>query len=157
MLVGAQPCALLAVAVAARCPSAANEVANLVVGLAGAERGAKVDSLRRKQTSVENAFGRQPRARARAAKRFADRRDKTDLALAVVEDISLGDFAVIVLLRCMRRPLLVDASEQVARWHDAFAAPIITIAHVHIFDEAHDDAGAAKALDQIHDRVIVYA
>ena len=35
--------------------------------------------------------------------------------------------------------------------------PVVAVADVHVFDEAHDDAGAAETLHQIEHRVIVHA
>src|SRR4029453_17931538 len=97
----------------------------------------------------------QARTRAAAAERIRDRGDEPDLAGAVVERVALGDSAVLVLPDGMQRPARADPLEELARGHDAIEAPVIAIADVHVLDEAHDDPGAAEALDQIEHRVVV--
>ena len=149
--------AQLAVAVAAAAPDAADELEQLVVGGAGAQRAAQVHALRGEQAGVERAVGRDARARAVAAERLRDRRDEADFARAVFECVALGDFAAVVAVARRDRPARVDARREFARRHHQRGIPVIARADVHVFDEAHDDAGAAEMRQQIEQRVIVDA
>src|SRR5688572_27289709 len=101
--------AQLAVSVAATSPVVCNERAQLVIARAIAQRRTQVQAGAREQTGVEDAFRGKSRARAAAAERVGDRRDEADLARAVVECVTLGHFAVIVLFHGVQRPVRTDA------------------------------------------------
>src|SRR5262245_34390850 len=92
-----------------------------------------------------------------AAKRFADGRDEADLALPVVERVTLRDLATVVAVERRQRPALTQTREQLFRRHDLLGLPAVHRADVHVFDEAHDDARAPEALDEVEHRVIVPA
>ena len=126
---------------------------------ASAQRRAQVESRGREQAGVQHAVRRQPRA-AQSPQNGCDHRgDEADLAGAVVETRS----AARPRRDSSRRDRLAAASARDARaavprdGTTSLALPAVAVADIHVFDEAHDDAGAAEALDQIEHRVIVDA
>src|SRR5579875_3748251 len=153
----AQARAQLAVAVGARTPEAADQVGQLLVARTGAQHVAQARPVGREQARVQHAVRREPRARAVAAERLGDGGDESNLASAVGEAVALGDFAPIVALERLEGPALGNARDQLARRHYELLLPMVAVAHVHIFDESHDDAGAAEALQEVENRVVVHA
>src|SRR4029079_1486921 len=112
---------------------------------------------RRKQTRVDRAVGREASAMAIAAERRADRRDEADLALPVLEHVALRDLAAIIAVARLDWPAGRDSREQLFGRHDLLGTPAVHGADVHVFDESHDRARAAKALDEVESRVVVLA
>src|SRR6185437_11278989 len=151
----AQLIAQLAVAVETPLPDGAHQLAELGVTGAGAQRRAQVHALGCEQAGMQFAVGGEPCPRAVSAERLRHRGNEADLATAVFEDIAAGHLAAIVGIDRTQRPARVDAREQLLRGHHALALPVVAVAYVHVLDEAHDDVGAAKALDQIQHPLIV--
>src|SRR6186997_2454010 len=88
----------LAVAVAATAPHTADELQELVVGGAGAQRAAQIHALGCEQAGIEGAVGGDARARAIATERLRYAGDEADFAGAVFECVALGNFAAVTAL-----------------------------------------------------------
>src|SRR5690606_21851162 len=110
--------AQLAVAVAAVAPRVLQEADEVGVARPAAQRAAQVDAAGREETRIQRTVGGEPRAMTVAAERLADGRNEADLALAVVEGVTLRDLAAIIRVERVDGPAGVDAVEQLLRRHD---------------------------------------
>src|SRR5580692_7041065 len=149
--------AQFAVAIGAVAPDAADQFQHLGVAGARAQRRPQVETVGREQAGIELTLRGQARAAAGAAKGLRHRGDESHFAAAVVKAPSLRHLAMIVLRHRLHRPALVNTRGELARRDHQFGAPLIAIAHVHEFDESHDDRRAAKAFDQVEHGVFVQA
>src|SRR6185436_5920335 len=109
----------------AAAPHAADELVQLVVAGAGAQRRAQVGALGREQAGIERAVGRDPRPRAIAAERLRHRGDEAELATAVLEGVTLGHFTAVITLARRDRPARVNQFAQLARRHDQLLIPVV--------------------------------
>src|SRR3984957_17588044 len=153
----AQMLAQFAVAVGTATPDAADQVQNVRIAGAGAQRCAQIETVGREKTGIELSLRGQARAAAGAAKWLGHRRNEAHLAAAIVETPSLRHFALIVLRNRPHRPALMDTRGKFGRRHHQLGPPLIAIADVHELDEPHDHRRAAEAFDQVERRVVVQA
>src|SRR6202165_3924125 len=134
--------AQLAVAIGATVPYAADQLKNVRIACAGTHRRAQIETLGCEQASVELSLGGQTRPAAGTAKGLRHPRNETDFPTAIVKTPALRHFALVVLGNRPHRPSLLDARGESARRHYQLGPPFISIAHVHEFDESHDDGRA---------------
>src|SRR3984957_16264036 len=85
----AQLLAQFAVAVGTAAPDAANQLQNVRIAGAGAQRCAQIETVGREKTGIEFSLRGQARAAAGAAKWLGHRRNEGHLAAALVETPSL--------------------------------------------------------------------
>ena len=105
----------LGIAVGAAAPDAAQQLAQLVVGGAEAERRAKVVAAQREETRVEAALRAEARAGAAAAEGLRDRGDDADLAGAVLVAEAAGGLVCAGGLERLERPDGVDPRDDLRR------------------------------------------
>lgn len=145
-----------AVPVSALQPDARQNIAQFIIIGAVADRFAQVRSLRREQTSIKHTVRRQSRPAATATESLSDRGNEADFPLAVYVLIAARNLALVVAVQRAQWPALLDQRQQFFGGYDLVHAPAISIADVHILNEANNVAGPAEMVEQIEDCVIVY-
>src|SRR3954447_24657369 len=95
------------VAIVARAPVRADSGGDRFVASAAAEEGAQVVAGAGEEAEIELAIGGETGARTTAAERLGDRGDDADLAAAVDVAPAFGDFAEVVRVERLDRPVLM--------------------------------------------------
>ena len=129
---------------------------HLIVGRAGAHRGAQVELVVGEQARAELAVGGEAHPVAVAAERLGDRRDDTDRATPVEVAPPVGR------RRAAGRHLLervdgVDRRDDLVLADDLVVHPVRTGVERHELDEPHLDVAVAAERRQVDDLVVVDA
>ena len=91
------------------------------------------------------------------AKRLRHRADDTDLAAPIEVAVTRGDFAAIGRADRCERPFCSDAFDDFFRRHHALDRPVVSVPHVHKFDEPHRVSPRPKILAQRQQLAVVHA
>src|SRR4051794_35298579 len=114
----------------------ADDLLEVVVGGAGAQRRAQVGLVQREQAGPQPPVGGQPDAVAVAAERLRDRVDEPDPPAAVGEPVDARGGAGLARLG-LERPRRLDPGPDLGPGQDAVAVPCAVRIERHELDEAH--------------------
>jgi hypothetical protein len=128
----------------------ADDLRELVVEGAGAQRGAQIGLVHREQAGPQHALGGDADAVAVAAERLRDGGDEADLALAVGEAPAAGGRVLLALERLERVSRVDQRPDLLIRQH-AVAIPLLVGVERHELDEAHLVRLRARELGEAHD------
>ena len=130
---------------------------DLEVGGAAAEHRADVVALGREEAEVEAPVHAQARAGAFAAEGLGDGGDAAEFASAVQIAPAGGGFTRIVGADGLDGPLCADHPDHLRGGNDVGHAPAVGGAHVHVLDEAGDDARVAEVFADADDFGLVHS
>src|SRR2546430_4367496 len=109
---------------------------DLIIRRTAADQTTQVGPLRREETRVQRAIGREASAGAVRTERLRDRRDDADLPTAVPIAVARGDLAAVARADRLERQLTVDHRDDLFCGNDVIEPPTIGRADVHELDEA---------------------
>src|SRR6476660_4298787 len=145
------------ISIASLLPNGTQESAQLIVICATAQQSLDVLSLLGKKTSHQFPVGSETKSGATATERFRDRRDNTNIACAIDELVIHGGRAPLVAPDLPQWILRVDLFDNVFFRHQLRRCPMVGVAHVHGFDEAHTKTVLAGKFHQRNNIVLVDA
>ena len=106
--------------------------------------------LGREQAGVERCHRRTgARASSRRRRAAVTEEMKPTSPCAVLEGVALAPLRRGSCARAAHRPARMDARRELREGTTSVGLPVVAVADVHVFDEAHDDAGAAEVLHQV--------